>query len=167
MSSEEKAADTAVEEKKTEQEDTKPESPDKPTGESSDAITAGPKNAPKTDEVLDVHQESESPPLPNLSPVEIVQIFKKIDKNGTCDVPTEQFLAAIKSSPEIAEKLGMSKDVQSETGLKDTYLLAFGKVDRKSMKSVTVCRSHFRYLYLRTTVLRQYGSELKASTTLR
>ena len=140
MSSEGKLADSAAEDKPSEPSILKNETLAIPSLEHA----GGPKSIPKPDEVLETHAETVPPKPTKLSPLEIVQIFKSIDKSSTFEVPTEQFIAALKSSPDAAEKFGMEKDFQKEDALKDSYVLAFGKFDRKSTKSITVRFRHLR-----------------------
>ena len=93
-------------------------------------------NYPKPDD-LESHADAIAQ-QPKFSQLEIVRMFRKLDKEGTCSIPTDKFIAALKSSPADAESFGLATDLQKESGLRDTYTLVFGKVDLKTTKSITV-----------------------------
>ena len=73
---------------------------------------------------------------PQLTALELINIFKTLDANGDGEVSHVEFLKGLKKHPTIAEKLGMPTDIRAEDGTRDSYQLAFGQIDNNDSKSI-------------------------------
>jgi Tfp pilus assembly protein PilF/Ca2+-binding EF-hand superfamily protein len=71
-----------------------------------------------------------------LTALEVINMFKTLDRNGDGELSHAEFLKGIKMNPLIGEKLGMPKDVRAEDGTRDSYQLAFGQIDNDGSKTI-------------------------------
>ena len=53
---------------------------------------------------------------PELSALELIDIFKTLDINGDGEVSHAEFIKGLKGNPRMAERLGMPSEIRAEDG---------------------------------------------------
>lgn len=53
-------------------------------------------------------------------------------------LPKTEFIRGLKSNLEVARKLGMPTNIRAEDGTRESYQLAFGKMDADESKTIDV-----------------------------
>jgi hypothetical protein len=102
------------------------------------ANTNIPKAVPLSDDVLGTSRDKDAIRKIPISAVEVVTIFRKLDRQGNGEISIAEFISGLKASPDSAEKFGMPEEIRKESDARDTYELAFGKLDVQISKSVSV-----------------------------
>ena len=69
---------------------------------------------------------------------EVHEIFSVLDKNGDGEISQAEFLKGLKAHPLLAAKLGMPFDICLDDADRNSYQLAFGKMDNDGSKSISM-----------------------------
>jgi len=69
---------------------------------------------------------------------EVYEIFAALDANGDGEISHAELIKGLKSNPMVASKLGMPSNIRAEDGTRESYQLAFGKIDNDGSKSIDV-----------------------------
>ena len=86
--------------------------------------------------------------------IELQRIFQTLDANGNGTISHAEFIVGLKANADIAEVMGMPREVRQEDGTREKYQLTFGKMDFDSSKNIDFAElcGHFGYLDDGTTI---------------